>query len=135
MHFGQPCSPDKKASPANPSPQRHGHFYIHTPDQMGYTTRSMPIRERERKRLAARHMATYFPGATPEEITRVVDLCTNGFDGDYSPVRREQNHRSALGIGANYEEFVISVARRITREEPAGVTEERLGDILRKVSM
>ncbi len=95
----------------------------------------MPIRERERRKLAARHMATYFPNASAEETARVVDLCTDGFDGDYSPVRREQNHRSASGVGASYEEFVISVARRITRQEPAGVPESWLGDILRKVSM
>lgn len=95
----------------------------------------MPLRERERKRLAERHMATYFPRARPDEIARVVDLCTNGFDGDYSPIRREQNHRTATGVGANYEEYVISVGRRITHEEPAGVSREWLGSILRKVSM
>ncbi len=95
----------------------------------------MPIRERERKRLAARHMATYFPQATADQIERVVDICVRGFMGDYSPIRREQDHRSALGIGANYEEFVIYVGRNVTSEEPINVSREFLGSILRKVSM
>lgn len=95
----------------------------------------MPLSERERKRLAIRHMATYFPNANANEVTRVVDLCTDGFDGDYSPIKREQNHRSASGVGASYEEFVISIGRRITRKEPAGVSRQWLGSILRKVSM
>lgn len=95
----------------------------------------MPIRERERKRLARRHMSTYFPRASIAEIEKVVDLCTHGFEGDYSWVKREQDHKSALGIGASYEEFVISVGRRLCREEPAGISRQWLGDILRKVSM
>jgi len=95
----------------------------------------MPIRERERKRLAVRYMATYFPEASPQHVERVVDICARGFIGDYSPVRREQDHRSALGCGANYKEFVIYVGRNVTSEEPINVTREFLGDILRKVSM
>lgn len=95
----------------------------------------MPIRERERKRLAKRHMATYFPRASADQVERVVDICARGFMGDYSPVKREQDHRSALGIGANYEEFVIYVGRNVTNEEPVNVTDDVLGQILRKVSM
>lgn len=95
----------------------------------------MPLREQERRRLAAQHMKTYYPRATEDEVERVVALCTNGFIGDYSPVRREQDHRSALGSGANFEEFVIYVGRNVTRREPADVDRSRLGDILRKVGM
>ena len=60
-------------------------------------------------------------------------MIANGFDGNYSPVKREQDSRHAIGQGASLEDFSIAIAKNMTHLEPVDVSRERMGDIIRKV--
>lgn len=95
----------------------------------------MSLSNKERRKLTTQHTKTYFPSAAPPQITQIVDICVRGFDGDYSPIKIEQDHRTATGTGIRFEDFVIYVGRNVTHQEPIGVDDTRLGEILRGVSM
>jgi hypothetical protein len=95
----------------------------------------MPLSKRERKELAIAAVNQYYPDTSEEDAGRIVGICVNGFIGDYSPIGKEQDHRTALGCGVGFEDFVIYVGRNVTNREPVGVDEERLGQILYGVSM
>ena len=93
----------------------------------------MPLSESERRRLTQIHMKRHFPGASPENVKTVVTLSCQHFVGDYSPIKEEQDHKSAGGSGVSFEDFVIYMGRHVTKQEPDSVDSGRLDRIIRGV--
>ncbi len=93
----------------------------------------MPINRQQRLKRSDEYLKKYFPTLTEEQRKPICEMITNGFDGNYSPVRREQDSRHAIGQGATFEEFSIAIAKNMTHLEPVDVSHERMGDIIRKV--
>lgn len=98
-----------------------------------YNTHSMPINQRQRRTQADAHLKRYFPSLTEDQRRPICEMITNNFDANYSPLKKEQDSRDAIGQGASFEEFTIAIGRNMAHIEPTGVEQERLAYILRKV--
>ena len=98
-----------------------------------YNATLMPINRQQRLKQSDEHIKKYFPSLSEKQRRPICEIIANGFDGNYSPVRKEQDSRTAIGQGANFEEFTIAIARNMANMEPTGVEREQLADILRKV--
>lgn len=91
-----------------------------------------PLKTSQKVGYARLYMRKYFPGVSDEIIQRVTSLAMHNFEGNYSPVKREQESPHAAGSGQTYEEFIIDLGRSVSGCEPQGINREQLHGILLK---
>lgn len=93
----------------------------------------MPLSLQERLKKARQTVVKHYPKLSEADTQRICDIAASGFDGNYSPIKKEQNSRRAIGQGASFRDFTIAIGRNIANRNPQFVTEKELGEIIKKV--
>ncbi len=96
----------------------------------------MPLSHKEKERLAREHINRYYPESSKSAKAKILEHSVSNFNGNYSPIKKEQESPHGLGSGLSFEEFVIYIGWINTNKEwPKGVERERLGKILTRALM